>query len=323
MHEESLRIMGIFTPYALRQIQEAYQSAPGQTHARFVHYTSADAALKIIQTKRFWMRNTNCMSDYREVQHGFDIYKGYFQNEAKRKAFDQAFNACSTGLAKEGLASFDNWWNDLRLNTYISSLSKHSDDEDLHGRLSMWRAFGGGTRVAIVLRIPYVSGAGNALALNFSPVAYLTAAKAHEVMDQVLANVRASRDYLSTLSREVLVRLVHHTLSAGIVCLKHEGFHEEREWRAIYTPTRWSSPLIETSTEVIAGVPQLIHKIPLDGNVSPLVADLDLGQVFDRLIVGPTQYAHPICRALAEALDAAGIADAHARVRFSEIPLRA
>jgi hypothetical protein len=321
MHEESVRIMSILMPYALRQMQEAYQSAPGQTHARFVHYTSAEAALKIIQTKRFWMRNTNCMADYREVQHGFDIYKNYFQNEANRKAFDEAFDACSAGLAKEALASFDNWWNDLRFNTYISSVSKHSDDEDMHGRLSMWRAFGGGTRVAIVLRIPYVSGAANALALSFSPVAYLSAAKAHEGMDQVIANVRANRDYLSTLPREALVRLVHHMLSAGIVCLKHEGFHEEREWRAMYTPTRWSSPLIETSTEVIAGAPQLIHKIPLDGSVSPLVADVDLGQVFDRLIVGPTQYAYPICRALAEALAAAGIADAHARVWFSEILL--
>jgi hypothetical protein len=66
MHEESVRIMSILMPYALRQMEEAYQSAPGQTHARFVHYSSAEAALKIIQTKRFWMRNTNCMADYRE-----------------------------------------------------------------------------------------------------------------------------------------------------------------------------------------------------------------------------------------------------------------
>jgi hypothetical protein len=116
------------------------------------------------------MRNTNCMADYREVQHGFDIYRSYFQTEGKRKAFDEAFDTSSTGLAKEALASFDNWWNDLRLNTYISSVSKHSDDEDLHGRLSMWRAFGGGTRVAIVLRIPYVSGAANALASRQVPV---------------------------------------------------------------------------------------------------------------------------------------------------------
>jgi hypothetical protein len=39
----------------------------------------------------------------------------------------------------------------------------------------MWRAFGGtGTRVGIVLRFPYVSISAAPLALNFSPVAYLS-----------------------------------------------------------------------------------------------------------------------------------------------------
>ena len=41
---------------------------------RFVHYTSADNALKIIRTKRLWMRNTTCMADYREVEHGYQIF---------------------------------------------------------------------------------------------------------------------------------------------------------------------------------------------------------------------------------------------------------
>jgi hypothetical protein len=257
------------------------------------------------------------------VQHGFDIYNRYFQNPEKRKAFDAAFDACSPGVAAEAIAAFDNWWNDLRTNTYISSVSEHPESEDLHGRLSMWRAFGGGTRVAIILRFPYISGSANALAVTFSPVAYLSEPASHGVIDQVAANVRENRDYLRTLDRHVLVGLAFQMLVSGIVCLKHEGFQEEREWRAIYTPKRLSSELMESATEVIAGVPQVIHKIPLDSSVSPLIADLEFAQVFDRLIVGPTQYPYPICVALAEALKDGGIADAHSRVRFSEIPIRA
>jgi len=38
-----------------------------------VHYTSAEAALSIIGDKRVWIRNTTCMSDFREVEHRFDI----------------------------------------------------------------------------------------------------------------------------------------------------------------------------------------------------------------------------------------------------------
>jgi hypothetical protein len=117
-------------------------------------------------------RNTNCMSDYRELQHGFDIFKSFFLDAAKRKAFVDAFVACAPGAADDAFAAFNNWWQDLRLNTYIACVPEHQDSEDVHGRLSMWRAFGGtGTGVGIVLRFPCVPISAVALALNFSPVA--------------------------------------------------------------------------------------------------------------------------------------------------------
>jgi hypothetical protein len=324
IHDEALLIMSVTMPYALKQIQAIYQRTTTQTHARFVHYTTAEAALSIIRTKRFWLRNTNCMSDYREVQHGFDIFNRYFLDVAKRKAFVDAFDAVAPGAADEAFAAFNNWWQDLRFNTYIACVSEHQDSEDVNGRLSMWRAFGGtGTRVGIVLRFPYVSISALSLALTFNPVAYLSELGAHGVIDQVVANVQANRDYLSTLEREFLVRLVFQIFVSGIVCLKHEGFHEEREWRAIYTPKRWSSPMMESSTEVVAGVPQIIYKIPFDGTVSPLIADLDFAQVFERLIVGPTPYPWPIYGAFVEALKATGVPKAEERVFVSGIPIRA
>jgi len=324
IHDQGVRIMSITMPYALKQIQAFYQRTPDQTHGRFVHYTTAEAALCIIRTKRFWLRNTNCMSDYREVQHGFDIFNGYFLDAAKRKAFVDAFDSCAPGAANDAFTAFNNWWQDLRLNTYIACVSEHQDSEDVHGRLSMWRAFGGtGTRVGIVLRFPYVSIAAVSLALNFSPVAYLSESGAHDVIDQVVANVQANRDYVRTLKREVLVQLVFQMFASGIVCLKHEGFHEEREWCAIYTPKRWSSPMMESSTEVVAGVPQIIYRVPLDGSPSPLIADLDFPQVFDRLIVGPTPYPWPIYGAFVEALKATGVPNADERVFVSNIPIRA
>jgi len=59
--------MSITTPYALKQMQAMYQRTPDQTHGRFVHYTTAEAALSIMRKKRFWLRNTNCMSDSRRI----------------------------------------------------------------------------------------------------------------------------------------------------------------------------------------------------------------------------------------------------------------
>jgi|SRR5215472_511158 len=324
VHEEGLRIMGIMMPHALRQMQATYERAPGQTHGRFIHYTTAKAALNIIRTKRFWLRNTNCMADYSEVQHGFDIFNQYFLDPAKRKTFVDAFDSCNPGVAEEAIKAFNDWWLDIRLNTYIACVSEHQDSEDQHGRLSMWRAFGGiGTRVGIVFRFPYVSISPVTLALSFSPVAYLSRSGAHSVIDEVLANVLANRDFLRTFTREAFVQLVFQMFVYGIVCLKHEGFHEEREWRAIYTPKRWSSPLMESSTEVLAGVPQIVYKIPLDGSVAPQIADVDFAQVFDRLIVGPTPYPWPVGMAFVEALKAAGVANAEGRIFASDIPIRA
>ena len=80
---------------------------------------------------------------------------------------------------------------------------------------------------------------------------------------------------------------------------------------------------MESSTEVVGGVPQVIHKAPFDGSVSPLVADLDFAKVFDRLIVGPTPYPWPIYGAFVEVLKAAGVASAEERVFVSSIPIRA
>jgi hypothetical protein len=54
-------------------------------------------------------------------------------------------------------------------------------------------------------------------------------------------------------------------LVAGVACRKHEGFHEEREWRIVYNPKRVPSQLMLSNIEVINGVPQAVYKIPISG----------------------------------------------------------
>jgi len=324
-HHLSLRLADIFMPQALRQMKALYERVPGQTTGRVVHYTTAEAALQIIETKRLWMRNTICMTDFSEVLHGYNIYNQYFREETKRKTFIEAFESVAPGVATEAIAAFDNAWSDIRLNTYIACVSEHQDSEDKNGRLSMWRAFGGGTgtRVGIVFSIPYMTVSPIALGLSFSPVAYLEPPAVHKVIDEVVANVRREHAYLQTLERDVLFRMIFQMLVSGIVSLKHEGFREELEWRAIYTPNRWFSQLMESSTKVIGGVPQIVHQIPLDGAAHPQIADLDFAVLFDRLIIGPTSYPWPIFVAFEQALKNAGVAEGGKRIVFSEIPIRA
>jgi hypothetical protein len=109
----------IFMPEANRQLQRWFK-AP-QKSARLVHYTTADGGLKIINSKHFWMRNTNLMADYREVQHGFTIFHNFFANEAKRDRFTQVLDSCSIGVAVEALRVFDHAWKEpVPFDTYIT-----------------------------------------------------------------------------------------------------------------------------------------------------------------------------------------------------------
>ena len=316
-----MRLESIFMPYATRQRRNLYPNDANQ--ARFVHYTSAEAALNIIKTKRIWMRNTTCMSDYREVQHGFEILNRFFSDELKQNAFVEALDGCSPGAALEAITLFNQWWNDIRFNTYLTSISEHDTKEDMHGRLSMWRAFGGNiARVAIVFNVPWYSAGSLALNLIFSPVAYLTEAEAHAEVYAVIENIRNNCDFLRLVDRSIVVGTVFAMLMAGVVSLKHEGFHEEREWRVIYAPKRLASPLMESSTEIIGGVPQIVYKVPLDGTVSDILAELDMYRMLDRLIIGPSPYPWAMYEAFTAALSKAGIADAEKRVFTSNIPIR-
>ncbi len=312
------QLQSIFMPHYRRRQQAAIDNK-----LRLVHYTSAEAAVSIIRTKCLWMRNTTCMSDYREVQYGFEIINSLFlSNKNTRDQFVAALDSGAPGAALGGFKLFDEWWNDIQLSSYVFSLSEHDRKEDRHGRLSMWRAFGEGARVAIVCNIPWESAAGVPLNLMFSPVAYFTAEEIRAEIEQVIENIKASSGFLCSVNRAHVVACVFAMLMAGVLCLKHEGFHEEREWRAIYAPKRLPSVLMEHSTEVIRGVPQLVYKAPLDKKIAPSLADLDLSSLLDHVIIGPSEYPWAMYEAFVEELKVAGVPDAKDRVLVSGIPIR-
>jgi hypothetical protein len=313
------RLVSIFMPFATRRRQEMIDG-----NGRFVHYTSAANALQIISTKQMWMRNTTCMSDFSEVQHGFRTLNRFLTTKSNRVAFEQALNDCFPGLAAQAINLFNQWWNDIQFNTYITSISEHDETEDNHGRLSMWRAFARATPgIALVLRVPITPPtAAQSFHVLFSPVAYFTDPQVDAELNAVIESIRTNRDFLRTTDREQVLSSVFHMLLMAVVCLKHEGFCEEREWRVVYAPKRWPSSLIPAAVEVIQGVPQIVYKIPLKGPPPDDLAGLDIPHLIDRVIIGPSQYPWAMYQAFVNALTAAGVADAGSRVFVSGIPIR-
>lgn len=321
--KHGIRMEAIFMPDARSRRDKLYLVDP-QRQPRFVHYTSADAAISIINRKRVWMRSTTSMVDYREVQHGYEMLAAFFQTPEKL-ALQVAVDSLFEGAFEEAVKAFDAWWNDTRFGTYIASLSEHDEKEDINGRLSMWRAFGSGSvgpKVAIVLRPPTFSRGLNALKLWFSPVSYIYPGEGVKVFDEVRANVVEQAEYLRGRGREAIVNQLFSMLLGAVTCIKHEGFEEEREWRAIYAPQRDASSLMEHSIKVVGGVPQTVWQLPLDSRVSEELADIDLATMFDRIIIGPSQFHAAIGEAFRHELQAIGVPDAQKKIFASLIPLR-
>jgi hypothetical protein len=315
------RLESILSPYAVSQMQEFVKKQADQAHVRFVHYTSAEAGLRIIEKKRIWMRNVTCMPDYKEVHHGYGILLNLFREKSNRQMFNEAIDACAPGAAEEAFKLFDRGWNDISLDTYITAISEYDEREDPHGRLSMWRAFGGSAaRVALVFKVPVSLLTAGVFNLVFSPVAYLTDQEVRDQFGNIVQNVRANCDFLRSVGHQRLVTGVLNMLVAGVTCLKHPGFREEREWRLIYGPKRWPSSLIELSTEVVYGIPQVIYRIPFDGAAPGVPSEFDLARLFDRLIIGPSQYPWSMVEAYVLALRNAGVAEP--QVVPSNIPIR-
>jgi hypothetical protein len=299
--ELAQKLLSILFPYHTEQRDRVMGEG-----GRFVHYTSAENALKIINSKSMWMRNAACMADYREVQHGFGELFKYFQ--AHRTAFDAALNDCFPGSATEAFTLFDQWWPSTQRHTYITSISEHDKREDLHGRLSMWRAFGGASaRVALVLKLELDVGKNSGFGAIVSPVAYFTDADVALQLNRVVQNVQANRDFLRSIDRTIFIHGIFLMLATAAVCIKHEGFREEREWRVIYSPRRTPANHIMPSIEVVGGVPQIIYKIPLKNDSAADISGLEPNELLDRVIIGPTQFTWAMYDAFVAALEAAGV----------------
>ena len=89
---DQLRLAKIFHPNAMRKM-----STMREENTRFVHYTSASAAMKIIKTKTFWMRKTSCMNDFMEVKQGLHCLDEAYHGEAG-KILQATLNGMFEGL---------------------------------------------------------------------------------------------------------------------------------------------------------------------------------------------------------------------------------
>lgn len=315
MTADEQRLQKIFHPHAMRRTKEV------KGHKRLVHYTGARAAMSIIQNAEVWMRNATCMNDYSEVQHGLECLASAYRSESGqklRKALDDWF----PGFCKEFESLFDGWQSELRIGTYLLCVSEHENDEDTLGRLSMWRAYGDATGVALVMKAAPFFNESDALQAYTSPVAYLSAKGFEREFGALAGSILENAEFLRTLQREQISHLLFNAFLFAGLCTKHPGYVEEREWRVIHCPKLHPSERLVKAVEIVGGAPQVIYKIPLKDVPDEGLTGIEIAELLDRLIIGPTEYPAATYDAFVELLRDAGVPNPEKRVCVSEIPLR-
>ncbi|WP_156317350.1 DUF2971 domain-containing protein [Cypionkella psychrotolerans] len=311
--EITLKFKQIFQPKIVDEVM-----AVAAQQKRFVYYTSADTAIKIIRNQELWFRNASVMNDYSEILYGLNLIVAVF-NGPEGARFREAVDDIFPDTIKQADELLSGWRHDWQFETYIACVSVHDPKEDKRGRLSMWRAYGD---TALVVNNTPMIAITDLLAVFSIPVLYLSEEGLTEHLSQITNAILINRRYLLGLGQQTLVAYIHDMLFRFAIATKHPGFEEEKEWRLYYRPTERTSPSMTAETVVMGNVPQLVYKLRLADEPENGLHGADIPSLIDRIIIGPTQFPYVTYKAFVGVLEGLGVEGAAEKVVVSDIPLR-
>ncbi len=289
---------------------------------KLAHYTSAENALNIIQSKSIWLRNAAVMNDYSELEYGKTIIAEVMWNDGAAKKLKDAFNKVSEG-----------WGNELerrrqfapvvdREDVFLASLAEH-DPTEQYGKLSMWRAYGGRQGgVALIFQPSILRDVGGDLRLVGSPVAYVDQQGFANRIEELAENIERHVEVLRRCEIQGFASNVFSEVqNAMTLTLKHPGFSEEKEWR-LHHGFAGNIRNIKPIVVAVRGVPQIIQKYQFANVGDEIHTATDFATTLDSVLIGPCDHPQTVKAALANALTNAGVANANDRIVVSDIPLR-
>lgn len=314
------KLAELFMPYAADRLAEIEKKA-----TKFAYYTSAETALSVIKCKSVWMRSSLVMNDFDEIQHGQACVKMAWNGEVAGTRMKAALQRIEPNIWQEVCDLYNDSDFDQRTDSYMVCVSEHgvgAVDEDKYGRLSMWRAYGGDTNVALVINNDVFQMESRALNAFASPVMYADVAKFEVEFLRVVENIERNIDLLKSLPPQTVVNMLFNALLFSGLSTKHPGFSEEREWRVLHSPRLHPSERLQFDIEIVDGVPQKIYKLPLENIPDEGLEGIEPKELISEVIIGPTSYPLPIFDAFVAGLEDAGFDEPEKIIRVSGIPLR-
>jgi hypothetical protein len=302
-------------PYETRRFQEVFDKG-----LKMAHYTTAENAALILKNQTPWLRNAQLMNDFSEVSYGTSCLTSALAMGVGKQleiALDSAHGGLWSSIA-EFLNSME--WQ-TRSHTYLTSVSAH-DPDDMLGRLSMWRAYGGPTSgVAIIFNTEVFANDAGQLNTYSSPVSYGNEGLMFQQIKEVADGVGANIDLLRRVPFENAKSIMINALQFATLSFKHPAFIEEQEWRVIHRPLTDASPFIATSVETVRGIPQMVCKVPLRDQPGLNMPWMNIDRLLHGIIIGPCVYPNQVAWAFSEILRGIFI-DPAGKISIAAIPLR-
>ena len=305
-HAEDIQtIYSIFMPESKKKSDRFLES-----QEQLAYYTTAETAFKIVHNRGIWLRSSLVMNDYSEIEYGQTMLAHAWASWAGIRLI-KAMDAVHAGIS-------DHLWHwhvqqilGMRKNTYILCVSEHLGEERENGRLSMWRAYGGRSGVALVVDKSVLSddetGENGIFCM---PVLYKDKSDSELLLDWIAMNIEQSADRLRQIDPEAIKAYVSRCLSFTVLSTKHPGFEEEREWRLIHSPFLTRSSMTQ-ATEIINGVPQVIQKL----------AFKDMTRL-KHIIIGPCDHPETVSNAFRQEINKMQLGERSPSLWQSNIPIR-
>lgn len=296
---------------------------------RFVHYTSADTAMRILKGesdgKRYlWLRNATDMNDFSEIEWGrYCFQQSVVSDNELGTRLTQLINQIEPNMAVNLASAMAADFNSMKANAHLVSLSLHGGSLVNTGLLSMWRAYGGPDNVCFVFKTAAFMGHQLAYELVLSPVLYANPGDYKSQFISMLGRIEDRLDILKTSDPAYFLFNLKRAIDFSILSTKHPGFSEEREWRIIHYPNPFKDRGDPPSDVVsINGKVQKIYKVPMENQAAKDLVAATPNELIERVIVGPTQNYELVRVAFVKLLGDAGVQNPESRVEFSGIPLR-
>lgn len=294
---------------------------------RFAHYTSADAALKIIGgdaggNRNLWLRNSRLMNDYTEVEWGQWCLKTALNDWRLHNRFQRVLNTINPGLYNAIEEALTNEQAEIGEKAHLLSLAIHDEVECRTGKLSMWRAYGGEANVCLIFNTAPFMNYQTAYELVLSPVMYGGPEEFIQEFQGVVHRLEQCVRHLKVLQPNDVFLNIKRALDFAVLSMKHAGFHEETEWRVIHqhSELRPDPPFIRDPSDPS----KRVYQIPLESRPDAGLWGANISDILDCILVGPVKdydTAKYVVAYWVEILRKAGLSYPEQRVKFCDIPL--